>query len=249
MPADESDVYRALSVKARLEMLRFIAGRPKTIQEVADRFGLTQFTARYHLRFLEDARMIKRYEVRGRRGKPRIYYAISGRTPLLTYPRREYQGFSELLLSFLTNKLSKDDLKQALKEVGRRLGRERMEELAARSGIESWTLQEYREHYLGEALPQEVGEVEMVSEASDRLVFRVYSCPVQELAQKYPDQLCTAMEQGIREGVVEATGGKLAIVRRKSLARGQGYCEFEVSNTVGQQALETAEEETSRAAH
>ncbi len=45
---------------------------------------------------------------------------------------------------------------------------------------------------------------------------------------KYPLYVCKTVEEGLRDGQMEATRGKLVIENVACLADGERYCEFEV---------------------
>jgi predicted hydrocarbon binding protein len=100
--------------------------------------------------------------------------------------------------------------------------------LASENDVSEWTVSNYRDLYVNRLLAQSVGEPEIVEESADRLVYRVFSCPFKELAAKYPLYVCRTVEEGLRDGQMEATKGKLVIENVACLADGERYCEFEV---------------------
>ncbi|HVP23435.1 MAG TPA: helix-turn-helix domain-containing protein [Conexivisphaerales archaeon] len=228
MPVDEVEVYRVLTSKSRLEIFRLLYGGPKGIREIADKLSLGMFTVRYHMKALESVGLIERYEIKGRRGKPKAYYKVSEHPPLLTFPKREYQKFSDDMIQTFQRTLGEEQFKKAMWEMGHRNGANVLTSLAAEHGIGDWTVENYKELFVNRTLAESVGEPEIVEESADRLVYRVFSCPFKELAEKYPGYVCSTLEEGMRDGQMEATKGKLVIENVACLADGERYCEFEV---------------------
>jgi predicted ArsR family transcriptional regulator len=228
LSVEEVEVYRVLTSKSRLEIFRLLYGGPKGIKEIADKLSLGMFTVRYHMKALESVGLIERYEIKGRRGKPKAYYKVSEHPPLLTFPKREYQRFADDLLRTFQKILGEEQFKKALWEMGHHNGSAILTNLAAEHGIREWNVDSYKELFVSKALADSVGEPEIVEEGADRLVYRIFSCPYRELAAKYPAYVCTTIEDGIRSGQMEATQGKLVIENVACLAEGERYCEFEV---------------------
>lgn len=228
MPVDEVEVYRVLTSKSRLEIFRLLYGGPKGIKEIADKLSLGMFTVRYHMKALEGVGLIERYEIKGRRGKPKAYYKVSEHPPLLTFPKREYQKFSDDLIQTFQKAIGEEQFKRAVWEMGHKNGATTLASIASEHAISDWTVANYKEHYVNKVLAESVGEPEIVEESADRLVYRVFSCPFKELAEKYPMYVCNTLEEGLRDGQMEATKGKLVIENVACLADGERYCEFEV---------------------
>jgi predicted ArsR family transcriptional regulator len=224
----EVEVYRVLTSKSRLEIFRLLYGGPKGIKEIADKLSLGMFTVRYHMKALESVGLIERYEIKGRRGKPKAYYRVSEHPPLLTFPKREYQRFSDEMIATFQKMLGEEQFKKALWEMGHRNGRSTLLTLASENDVSEWTVDKYKELYVNRGLTESVGEPEIVEESADRLVYRIFSCPFKELAVKYPSYVCRTVEEGLRDGQMEATNGKLVIENVACLADGERYCEFEV---------------------
>jgi predicted ArsR family transcriptional regulator len=228
MMVDEVEVYRVLTSKSRLEIFRLLYAGPKGIKEIADKLSLGMFTVRYHMKALESVGLIERYEIKGRRGKPKAYYRVSEHPPLLTFPKREYQKFSEDMITTFQKMLGEDQFKKALWQMGHRNGSSGLLALASEHDVSEWTVDNYKELYVNRVLAQSVGEPEIVEESGDRLVYRIFSCPFKELAAKYPHYVCRMVEEGLRDGQMEAADGKLVIENVACLADGEKYYEFEV---------------------
>ena len=228
LPVDEVEVYRVLTSKSRLEIFRLLYAGPKGIKEIAEKLSLGMFTVRYHMKALEGVGLIERYEIKGRRGKPKAYYKVAEHPPLLTFPKRDYQRFSDDMIQAFQKALGEEQFRRAIWEMGQKNGTSSLMTLAAEHGISEWDIPSYRELYVNRALASSVGEPEIVEESSDRLVYRVFSCPFRELAEKYPTYVCSTMEEGLRDGQMEASKGKLVIENTACLTDGKRYCEFEV---------------------
>jgi predicted ArsR family transcriptional regulator len=228
MSFNEVEVYRVLTSKSRLEIFRLLYGGPKGIKEIADKLSLGMFTVRYHMKALESVGLIERYEIKGRRGKPKAYYRVSEHPPLLTFPKRDYQKFSDDMITTFQKMLGEEQFKKALWEMGHKNGSSTLLALASENGVKEWTVGNYKELYVNRVLAESTGEPEIVEESSDRLVYRIFSCPFKELAAKYPLYVCRTVEEGLRDGQMEATNGKLVVETVGCLADGERYCEFEV---------------------
>ncbi|MGA1975637.1 MAG: helix-turn-helix domain-containing protein [Conexivisphaerales archaeon] len=228
MSVDEVEVYRVLTSKSRLEIFRLLYGGPKGIKEIADKLSLGMFTVRYHMKALESVGLIERYEVKGRRGKPKAYYKVSEHPPLLTFPKREYQKFADDMIITFQSMMGEELFKKALWEIGHKNGSDVLTKAAAEKGISDWSVGKYKELYVNRSLAESAGEPEIVEESTDRLVYRIFSCPFKELAVKYPTLVCHILEEGLRDGQMEATRGKLVIENVACQANGERYCEFEV---------------------
>jgi len=228
MNVDEVEVYRVLTSKSRLDIFRLLYGGPKGIREIAEKLSLGLFTVRYHVKALESVGLIEKYEIKGKRGKPKAYFKVSDNPPLLTFPKRQYQNLSDVMMSSFKKALGEEDFKKALKEMGRQMGRDGINAAAKEHDVDQWTLRKYKEYYVNHTLADTVGEPEIVEDKGGKLVYRIYNCPLLELAVKYPLYVCTTLEEGQREGMLEATKGKLHIERPTCIAHGDRYCEFEV---------------------
>jgi predicted ArsR family transcriptional regulator len=230
MPVDEVEVYRVLTSKSRLEIFRLLYSGPKGIKEIADKLSLGLFTVRYHMKALESVGLIEKYEIKGRRGKPKAYYKVSDKPPLLTFPKRQYQGFADGLMTAFHKVLGEESFKKVLWEMGYRSGQEALVATAKEYNVDGWDLAKYREYYVNRHLADTVGKPEILSETSKKLVYRIYNCPVQELAAKYPVYVCESLEDGQREGIMKASKGKVHIERLACIVHGDKYCEFEVKD-------------------
>jgi predicted ArsR family transcriptional regulator len=228
MSVDEIEVYRVLTSKSRLEIFRLLYAGPKGIKEIADRLSLGLFTVRYHMKALESVGLIERYEVKGRRGKPKAYYKVSDNPPILTFPKRQYQAFSDSMMNAFQKALGEENFKKVLFEMGRNMGKEALAAVAKEHGVREWDIASFKEYYVNRAVADSVGEPEVVDEGKDRLVYRIYNCPLLELANRYPEYVCSTIEEGQREGIMEATGRRLVVERPTCIAHGDRFCEFEV---------------------
>jgi hypothetical protein len=74
-------------------------------------------------------------------------------------------------------------------------------------------------------------KLEVSSSSRGSLSYRVYECPVRELARMYPAQLCGSFEEGLRDRLLEICAGRLTMVQNKSMGNGDHYCEFEAHET------------------
>jgi len=185
-----------------LELLR---ARPLTAKEVAEALGLSQVTARKHLRDLE-ARGLVRSEVKKcpSRGRPyRLYRAQDGESP--------YAALCGDVLRGLEEALGREGVVAFLRERNRsRLASLRLQGLPLREKLER----------LAEALRQEGYEAEVVEEGG-RLYLCQRRCPRLALSREH-EALC----EGELLAYEELLG--LPLVREERIAEGGSSCRYRV---------------------
>ena len=225
----ELQLYRALDCKTRYDIYEQLYSGPKDVKEIAQKLSIGIFTARYHLEELESSGLVRRSEIHVGKNRPRTSYQLDDRSKMLTVPKREYFGLARLLLRALITELGEEKSKKVLRKAGRQRAMLLLDNLAKEHQLQGWTVQGMKRHYIDDWLSEMAGSPESVEEKDDRLVFRIYNCPIRELAEQNFEYFCDALEKGFKEGVVEATSKKLHFDRKKCLAKGDDFCEFEIN--------------------
>lgn len=219
--------YEALSSEARMLILNCLAAASKTVAELSKELDLHPATVRYHLKTLEATGLVEESsrEKGVRSGRPMVRYRMTAGKRIHGFPRRQYEMLSGMFLSRLREELGEDMLLKTLTELGRESGRSTIRELKVRDQIAEWTPDLFSKLFVGQTL-REMGVIAETRELDQaHVVFREYVCPFQELAMKYPREMCDAMDEGFTEGMCEAMGPGIEGAKIKCLGHGDPYCE------------------------
>lgn len=200
---DTLPLLKALGDETRFRCLEYVrdAGHPVSVAEVADELGLHQNTVRPHLERLREVGLLEvSSQQRGTVGRPQHVYSPAEDAPDIGLGPRNYHLLSELLAA-LASRLSKtEDAVEVGREWGRFLG----------------TREAPRPH------GPKPDAVTLVCDTFERLGFDPIAdgrsigfahCPFRELAEAYPELICS-IHRGLCEGLVElSSGGKVAEFR------------------------------------
>jgi len=213
-------------------MLKLLATKDMTADEIADKLSLKTITVRHHLNMLNRLGMIEEAsEERRSVGRPVARYRVTQKPMSVEFPRRHYEILSEILLQSLIRTLGREKTKSTLREMGREFGANLARDLSARHGIENWDMKALRK-YLVEQHLDEIGAVPEVIEATGRSIrFRMYNCVLSELAKEHPDVVCEGFDDGLFEAVMRNTLGRARIEQAKCIAHGEPYCEYTIRSS------------------
>ncbi|MGH9065946.1 MAG: helix-turn-helix transcriptional regulator [Acidimicrobiales bacterium] len=184
---------RALGDPTRHRIFSYIveAENPVGVAELTSYVQLNHNAVRQHLAVLRDAGLVvEEVEVRDRPGRPRLLYRLSPEVAGTWGTSGPYEYLASLLSTALGHN-------ESPRETGRRAGRRRGGELAARSRDRVAVL-----------------ESEMVvrgfrpsrAEQGKRVEFVLGRCPYEQVAVGNPDTVCQ-LHLGLAEGLVEGLGG------------------------------------------
>jgi len=219
--------YEALSSEARMLILNCLAAACKTVAELSKELDLHPATVRYHLKTLEAAGLIEEAsrEKGVRSGRPMVRYRMAAGKRIHGFPRRQYEMLSGVFLEQLRAQLGEEKLMKTLAEIGKESGRSIIRELKVRGNVTDWTPELFSKLFVDQTLRDMgvIAETRKVDQA--HVVFREYICPFQELAMKYPREMCEAMDEGYTEGMCEAMGSGIEGAKIKCLGHGDPYCE------------------------
>lgn len=219
--------YEALSSEARLIILNSLATTDRTIAELSKELKLHPATVRYHIKTLEAAGLVEEAsrEKGLKSGRPMVRYKMSVRKRIHGYPRRHYEQLSELFLDKLRETLGEEGLLRTLLAIGKESGRRIIKDLEKQAKIKEWTPEAFSKTFVGNLL-KNIGVIAETTKLDSALViFREYSCPFQELAVKFPREICEAMDEGYTEGLCEAMGSGVEGAKTKCIGHGDPYCE------------------------
>jgi predicted ArsR family transcriptional regulator len=218
-------IYRALSSKSRVGIIRLLYNKFSDIDELAEKLQLRPITVRHHIRSLVDANLLESYEEKsGVPGRPKTYYRIARSLPIVSFPQRGYLALSSLLINLLQSELGINETKKILEKAGREMGTQAMNELRQKNKIEKWTPKEFEEIYV-KYLKEAGAEPEVTEKTENRVIYRVHNCPFFELATKSPDLMCDVLHRQFQKGVISAMGKHAKETQTSCMGKGDAYCE------------------------
>jgi len=220
---------RAMSSATRVAMLRLLATKDMTVDEIARKLSVNTMTVRHHLIILSRLGMIKEVgEERRKVGRPVVRYRVTRKPMSVEFPRRHYEILSEILLQSLIHTLGREKAKATLRQMGREFGANLARELTEKHGIEKWNMKALGKHLVEQHL-DEIGAVPEIVDATDRSIrFRMHNCLLSELAKEYPDFACDGFDCYMFEALIRRTIGKAEVEQAMCVARGEPYCEYVV---------------------
>lgn len=220
---------RAMSSRSRVDMLKLLATKDMTADEIADKLSLKTITVRHHLNVLSRIGMISEVgEERRKVGRPVTRYRVTQKPMSIEFPRRHYEMLSEILLQSLVRTLGREKTKVTLRQMGREFGANVAKDLTAKYGVEKWNMKALKE-YLVEKHLDEIGAVPEIIEATDRTVkFKMHNCVLSELAKEHPDIVCEGFDDGMFEAIIKGTISRADVQQAKCIAHGDPYCEYEI---------------------
>lgn len=222
----EQKVHHALSSKTRVGILKLLYKKPRDVEEIASKLKLQPVTIRHHLQSLEEAGLLESYDERsGLAGRPKTFYKISKTPPIITFPQRRYMVFSGMLLDSLTHVLGKEKVAGIMTKLGRRMGKETMDELMYQNKVAEWTPKEFEEIFVGQYLTDSGTEPEIVEKTDKKIVVRLHNCVFSELSLKMPDLMCEVAHKQFFQAVSDEMGGKIVVTQATCMGRGDSYCE------------------------
>jgi predicted ArsR family transcriptional regulator len=222
------EVYRALSSKSRIEIIKLLYNKPLSIDELAEKLQLRPITVRHHIHSLVDANLLESYEERsGIPGRPKTYYRIAESLPIVSFPQRRYLTLSSLLIAVLQSELGTDGAKKILSKAGREMGTQTVNELEQKNKIKQWTPKEFEEIFV-KYLREAGAEPEVTEKTEKKVTYRLHNCIFFELATKSPDLMCDVLHKQFQKGVSNTMGRHVKEIQTSCMGHGDAYCEHVV---------------------
>ena len=188
--------------------------------------NLRPVTIRHHLQSLQDAGLLETFEKRtGIAGRPKTYYKIERSVPIVGYPARRYMLLSAVLLDFVNQSMDKSRVAEVLSELGAKMGKETLEEVALSHNILKWTIENFEEFFVKETLEDFGSEPEIVERSEKKIVVRLHNCIFSELSQKMPDLMCDILHMQFYKSIGELVGSGVKVSHTSCMGHGDTYCE------------------------
>jgi predicted ArsR family transcriptional regulator len=223
----QTGLHKALSSESRMKILSLLYRGPMSIDDISEKTDLQPITLRHHLSLLAEAGLVSSFEKRtGRVGRPRKFYRIADDSPVITYPKRNYQDLSEVLIRTLVEELGEEEARTVLEERAGQMGRRTAKLLSQSNSLGDWTLRDFADLYVKEFLASAGYEPTIVEVEDNRLVYRVNNCLFYELASDMPEYLCDSMDSAAHKEMCSVMNSDWKIERAKCIARGSEYCEY-----------------------
>jgi len=228
-PAGEARSFSALSSGVRVQVLRALATRAKTVAELSKQLGVHAVTLRYHLGLLMAQGLVESSVASGTRkkGRPATLYRLSNRAVVPGFPERHFDLLARISLATLVDTVGEDAASVRLRGRGSLVGQFLIKEAAARAHIDRWTPEAFERVVLNGLFPDFGIACEVVSRDPDRLTYRSFTCPFLEIATEVPVLVCDALDDGFHEGLDEALGGART-ERVACMGHGDPHCQYVV---------------------
>lgn len=242
---EDPRAFSALGSAVRIRILTSVASHEKTISQLSQELGMNRMTLRYHLGFLREQGFIEAIAPSGPRrvGRPAILYRMSKQAHVPRFPQRQFELLGQLALEALCEAVGDDAASSHLRAKGRGIGKSMIEGLKARAQLAEWTPEAFERHVLG-GLFRDLGVAsEVLSWSPGAIEYRVFSCPFLELAERMPDLVCNALDQGFHEGIDEGLGG-VRTERLACMGHGNPYCQYRMAWDRKSKTLAPSDRET-----
>ncbi|MCA1039141.1 helix-turn-helix domain-containing protein [Bacillus infantis] len=186
-------VTNVLADPTRYHIYQFITKKHKdvTVQEMAENFSIHANVARLHLSKLEDAGLLVSESGKtGKGGRPSRHYKLSDELIQMNFPFRDFQLLARISIESMVD--LGDAGKKALKETGRKFGRELLIQELNRQGKKEEDLSFDERFFMLKGAAMAAGffpEFSMNAE-KNKIYFQIYNCPFKEVAAKHPAAVC-----------------------------------------------------------
>ena len=222
-----SESFQTRGSDARLKILQELLKEDRDISGLAGSVGLCQATIRYHINILLRENLVEKYSHRGEGevGRPATRIRLRSAGMIRSFPPRQYQLLSEILLGVIEGALDSEERKKVLYDAGWVAGERLIESMGQDSVVSAWTPERFVQHYLAGALAT-MGLITAVADVGPSFVrYRSFPCPFQELALKHPDRICDHLDRGYHEGLAAALGTGVVHERLACMGHGDPFCE------------------------
>jgi predicted ArsR family transcriptional regulator len=167
----------------RGQIVRLMRGKALTVEDLAASLGLTDNAVRAHLTTLERDGLVKLEGVRRGSRKPHFTYALTPAAEDL-FPK-SYDSLVTVLLEVLKEKFTPREMREALREVGRKLARLKIKNVSSNAGY-SARIREAAE------LLEALGGAPRLETDGDKVIIQSASCPLAAVVASHPEACSVA---------------------------------------------------------
>lgn len=192
-----------------------------TVQDVADAFHIHPNVARLHLTKLEDVDLIVSHlQKTGKGGRPGKLYKAADKAVQLSFPHRDYQLLSTILIKSVA--LLGEKAWPAVEAASVQAGKEAAEQAGS---MKAHSLDE--QLAILSRLSERIGYVPAVKEGEQGRVveFSIYNCPFKELLDAQSELACR-IHKSFLEGVVVSLFGTTMLAQYETIADGCSQCSY-----------------------
>jgi predicted ArsR family transcriptional regulator len=168
----------------RGQIVRLMRGTSRTVEELASTLGLTDNAVRAHLATLERDELVKLQGVRRGARKPHFTYQLTRAAEDL-FPKA-YGPLVNMLIAVLKEKLTSRELREVLRETGRKLAPLKIKSISKNAGLSE------RAHEAVELL-EALGGAPRLEKDGEKFVIQSSSCPLAAAVESHPEA-CTVAE-------------------------------------------------------
>lgn len=224
---DEAETFAALASGVRLDIIKSVSERPKTVLELTKELHIHRLTVRHHLDLLLRERLVEQVSPKrdGKAGRPAVMYAAARHARVTGFPPRHFEIVAEVALKTMIDAFGEDVALDQLRTRGRMMGQGMIDAVAAAANVRTWTPAAFQDLVLRGAF-KDFGIASDVLACTDTEVhYRSFGCPFLELAQKMPTPVCDGLDLGFHDGL-DAALGAVHTTRRACMGHGDDYCEY-----------------------
>ncbi|TFH22654.1 ArsR family transcriptional regulator [Candidatus Bathyarchaeota archaeon] len=224
------EVIRALSSEVRLEILKLVYQKPRDIEDLArNHLKLQPITIRHHIQIMHEAGLVESYEERkGTAGRPKTYYRIAEKLPMINFPSRRYFDLSKAILNHVGLKIGEKKTMEILADVGNELGKETADYLTMTNDVKQWTMKDFAEIFIEKYLVEAGAEPEIIKKSNSRVKYRTHNCLFFELAQKTPNLMCDVLHNNFHSTLLKTMSNNFKDSQTSCMGHGSACCEHTV---------------------
>jgi predicted ArsR family transcriptional regulator len=167
----------------RGQIVRLMRSTALTVDDLAASLGLTDNAVRAHLTTLERDGLVKLEGVRRGSRKPHFTYVLTPAAEDL-FPK-SYDSLVTVLLDVLKEKVTPRQLREVLREVGRKLARLKIKNVSNDSGLAARTRQAVE-------LLEALGGAPRMEAEGDKFLIQSASCPLAAAVESHPEACSVA---------------------------------------------------------
>ncbi len=168
----------------RGQIVRLMRGTARTVEDLAASLDLTDNAVRAHLATLERDGLVSQAGLRRGARKPHFTYVLTPAAEDL-FPK-SYDALLNVLLAVLKEKLTGRELREALREVGRKLARLKIKSVSNDSGLSARTREAVE-------LLEALGGAPRLQTDGDKLIIQSSSCPLATAVESH-SEVCSVAE-------------------------------------------------------